>query len=272
MPPLRRLPSPRRPLPPPVRSIRLGRVRLSPPRDARTPALAQVPFVRWDQFRRQARFKQGEHITIIGTTGSGKTVLARELLKPRDFVAVLGTKNNDDELYKPFEDLGYEMVGVGDFDAQPERDESRVIFRPRITSSGTKGRTKQREAFEEMLDEVWQAGGWTLYADEIWTLAVHLHLAVNFEQFWTAGRSDNLTVVASTQEPVYIPRLAFTAATHLFLFQNNDEQRIKRISEMSAGNGRLVRELLPELPPHEFLYIRTHPPRLLLTSKVILGT
>lgn len=230
---------------------------------------ARVRWEPWDRFRQLTRFRQGEHITIIGTTGSGKTVLARELLKPRSFVAVLGTKNSDDELYTPFEALGYEIVGPGDFDPMPERAESRIIFRPRITSSGEKGLKSQREAFEEMLDEIWSAGGWTIYADEVWTLTVRLKLAVNFEQFWTAGRSENITIVAATQEPVYIPRLAFTAATHLFLFQNPDKQRVERIAELSAGNAALVKEMLPMLPQHEFIYINTRT-RQVLRSKVAL--
>jgi energy-coupling factor transporter ATP-binding protein EcfA2 len=224
----------------------------------------------WARFRQQVRLRQGEHITIIGTTGSGKTVLARELLQARSYVVVLGTKNTDAELYEPFQAIGYELVGTGDFDAMPERDESRIIFRPRITTPDKKGRERQRDAFQTMLFEVWAAGGWTIYADEIWTLTNPLGLAVTFEEFWSAGRSEHITVVASTQEPVYIPRLAFTAATHLFLFQNPDQQRIDRIAELSAGNRNLVREMLPQLPQHEFLYINTRT-RTVLRSKVQLG-
>lgn len=281
MPPLRRPRAPRAPSPPSFRAPapprapkaprvpNVGRLRLSSPREQGSRQLdSEAPYVAWAQFRTRVRLLQGQHITIIGTTGSGKTVLARELLKTRDYVAVLGTKNTDIELYAPFQALGYEITD--NFEAEPDRDESRIIFRPRLATPDAKGRKGQAEAFQVMLFEVWEVGGWTLYADEIFTLTNSLNLGVTFDEFWTAGRSENITVVASTQEPVNIPRRAYTAATHLFLFQNSDQTRIDRISELSAGHGKLVRRLLPLLPEHEFIYVNTRT-RQIMRSKVALG-
>lgn len=213
------------------------------------------------------RFRQGEHITIVGTTGSGKTVLARELLETRDYTAVLGTKNEDDELYGPFEDRGYEITG--DFDPSPDANESRIIFRPRLSSPDHKGLDRQRQEFERMLFEVWEYGGWTLYADEIWYLTVRLKLDTIFETFWTAGRSNHITVVAATQLPVSIPLLAFDQATHLFLFRNTDQYRIKRMSEFAGADSKVIRELIPRLPRHEFVYVDTREGTM-IRSKVIL--
>lgn len=213
------------------------------------------PYERWDRFATKVNFRQGEHITIVGTTGSGKTVLARELLEYRNFTAVLGTKNEDNELYKPFEKRGYELVDQ--FDPKPGRDESRIIFRPRMTTPDRKGIAKQREAFERMLFQVWEYGGWTLYADEIWYLTSELNLDQTFKLFWTAGRSNHITVVASTQLPVSIPLLAFDQATHLFLFRNTDRRRIDRMSEFAGADSDILRYLIPRLPRHEFVYVDT---------------
>lgn len=225
------------------------------------------PYLRWDDFRAQLRFRQGEHITIVGTTGSGKTLLARELLKFRDFVAVLGTKRNDPELYGPFENLGYEITE--DFDATPEAHESRIIFRPRLSTPDQKGLDRQRQAFEAMLFEVFEAGRWTLYADEIWYLTNRLKLAPIFETFWTAGRTEHISVVASTQLPVSIPLLAFDQATHLFLFKNSDRYRINRMAEFTGSDIDLARYVIPRLPLHEFLYVDTRTGQM-VRSKVIL--
>jgi hypothetical protein len=268
LPPLRRPPSPRRPPPPPLRRLTLGRLRLSAPRDDGSLALeSKARFERWDRFQQLARFRQGEHITAIGATSSGKTVLERELVKKTPYTVVLGTKNSDTELYGGFEKLGFEMTSS--FDAEPEPEESRVIFRPRLTSSGRKGVETQREAFELVFDEVLQAGGWHIVCDELWTLTNRLNLTVNLETFWTAGRSEGITVVGATQEPVYIPLLAYTAATHLFYFRTTDRRRIDRMAELSAGHYDLVREILPILPEHEFLYINTRTGQI-LRSKVAL--
>lgn len=278
MPPPRRPPTPRpasptRPRPPrppaAARPIALGRIRLSAPRDSDSLTLDRsVPYERWDRFRQRARFRQGEHITIIGTTGSGKTVLERELVKTTPYTVVLGTKNSDTELYGGFLQVGYEMVDT--FDAQPiDGEPDRVIFRPRLESSGRRGVERQREEFEHVFDEVLEAGGWHIVCDELWTLANRLNLTVNLETFWTAGRSEGITVVGATQEPVYIPLLAYTAATHLFYFRTTDRKRIERMAELSGGHNDLMRRLIPELPKHEFVYTNTRT-GLVLRSKVAL--
>lgn len=225
------------------------------------------PFVRWDQFRDRLKFRQGEHITIVGTTGSGKTLLARELLNFRSYVAVLGTKNRDPELYGPFEKRGYDIVE--DFDPTPDEDESKIIFRPRLTTPDKKGRDRQADAFRAMLFEVFDVGRWTLYADEIWYLTHQLGLASIFETFWTQGRTERISVVASTQLPVDIPLLAFDQATHLFLFRNTDRYRIRRMAEFAGSDFELARYVIPRLPSHEFLYVDTRSGTM-LRSKVIL--
>lgn len=256
-----------------------GRARLAPPRPPgsveldrrRLPAGGQVgelaPFVRWDRFLDRVRFRQGEHITIVGTTGSGKTVLERELVEFRLFTALLGTKPEDRELYKPFQDRGYEITAH--FDPSPAADESRIIFRPRLSTPDRKGLRKQAEAFEAMLFEVWDYGGWTIVCDEAVYLTQTLGLGATLELFWTGGRSHNITVVAATQKPVSIPRVAFDGATHLFFFRNTDQDRIRRMAEMAGSDSAVLRALIPVLPRHEFVYVDTRTGTL-LRSMVLL--
>lgn len=227
-----------------------------------------MPFVRWDHFLERVKFCQGDHITIVGTTGSGKTVLGRELVQNIDYTAVLGTKNQDPELYAPFEERGFEITDK--FEPHPPRDESQIIFRPRLSQPDQKGLNRQHDRFEAMLFEVHEYGGWELFADEIWYLTNRLNLKVIFETLWSTGRSNHVTVVAATQLPVSIPVMAFDQATHLFLFRNSDRYRINRMAEFAGSDTNLVRGLIPELVRHEFLYVDTREGTL-LRSKVILN-
>jgi hypothetical protein len=213
------------------------------------------PYVRWDRFRAALRLRQGEHITIVGVTGSGKTILARELLGFRSYVVVMGTKRRDPELYAPFEERGYEVTDK--FDPEPSEDESRIIFRPRMGTPDEKGRARQRDAFQGMLFEAYEAGGWTIYADELVRITSTLKLATTMEEFWTGGRTEKLTVVGATQFPVYVPLAAFDQATHLFLFNNSDRNRVNRMAEFTGRNIVMARHLIPRLPEHEFLYVNT---------------
>lgn len=221
------------------------------------------PFVRWDTFMASWKWETGEHITTIGPTGSGKTILNRMLLRkapipgptePGPFIVVLGIKNRDVELYGPYEREGYEIVRK--FNAEPPDDKRsvRVIFAPRSARHGTEGSAEKTKAFRTALHDILETGYWTVYADDIQYMAVELKLNPEFKEMWQIGRSEGISLVASSQEPVDIPPMAYNAATHLFLFKNTDDYRVKRLSELAGVNREIVRETLPVLPDHEFVY------------------
>lgn len=170
---------------------------------------------------------------------------------------VLGTKRNDPELYPAFEQVGFKIVE--EFDPEPEQDQSHIIFRPRRSDPSEKGKRAQREAFEAALFEVWEVGRWTVYADElvILTSQRQLNLTSILEELYIAGRSDKITIFASTQKPVDVPLVAFDQAVHLFLFANSDRYRIQRMAEFTGRHVEMARWLIPRLPRYEFLYVNT---------------
>jgi hypothetical protein len=263
MPPSRRRP----PSPPPPRTPRLPPLRFSPVRAAGSVDLdrpivtrgkqeASVPFVRWDRFIADWVWNQGEHVTSIGPTGSGKTVLNRELLSRRRFVIVLGVKNEDQELYGPFQAQGYELVHRFEPEPPAEAEHSRILFVPRADGyHGKESRDRKGKAFRAVLNDVYDVGRWTVYADDIQYMSVKLGLGTEFEELWMIGRSEKVSLVASSQEPVDIPVMAYSAATHLFLFKNPDLYRARRMAELTGVNREVAEHVILNLPDHEFLYI-----------------
>lgn len=265
------MPAPRSPRPPsPPRSLRppsaprLPRLRLSPLRPAGSDRLDVArtrsgfelpPFVRWDEFLRDFKWEQGQHLTTVGPTGSGKTVLNRELLKRRDFVVVLGIKNRDPELYGPFERQGYRLVHTFDATPPPESNRWRVLLVPKTDKHGAEARTAKAKVFRQALNDIQDAGNWCVYADDVQYLADQLRLFAELEELWILGRSEGVSVVASSQEPVNIPVMAYSAATHLFLFKNPDLYRARRMAELTGVNREVAQETIMRLPDHEFLYI-----------------
>lgn len=281
------MPSPRRrptPTPPQPRAPRIPPVRLAPIRSRKSVELDDTltrsglelpPFVRWDQFKAQFEWNPGEHITTIGPTGSGKTVLNRVLLqmapRTRDggpYVVVLGVKQRDPELYGPFEREGYELVRR--FNAEPpdEIDTIRLLYVPQTEKQGREARAAKSKAFQRALNDIQDTGYWVVYADDIQYMADQLRLHEDFEELWILGRSEGISVVASSQEPVNIPVMAYGMATHLFLFSNPDVYRAKRMAELTGMNREIAERTILELPKHEFLYIRKDT-RLMLRSRVI---
>ena len=200
--------------------------------------------------------RQGEHVTTIGPTGSGKTVLNRELLKLRDFVVVLGVKNRDPELYGGFEREGYRQVDK--FSASPpdDADEERVLYVPKTSKHGQDGRRERAAKLRHALNDVYDAGSYAVYIDDVQYVSDQLGLATELEELWMLGRSEGVTVVASSQEPVNIPLMAYGMATHLCLVKNPDLRRADRMAELTGVNRDVVRDTILRMPPHEFLYVR----------------
>jgi hypothetical protein len=211
--------------------------------------------VRFDRFMAKWRWRQGEHLTTIGPTGSGKTVLNRELLRRRDYVVVLGVKNRDPELYAPFQAEGYELTSSFQPEPPGDAEESKILFVPRTDKHGADGRAVKTKAFRQVLNDVYDVGYWCVYADDIQYTADKLRLGAEFEELWMLGRSEGVSMVASSQEPVDIPVMAYGMASHLFLFANRDLYRARRMAELSGVNREVAEKCILELPPHEFLYI-----------------
>lgn len=220
------------------------------------------PFVPWGRFLAESDFKQGEHITVVGSTGSGKTTLALRLLPFRKFTCVLATKNVDESLYPRLENEGFMMTDDPELDYERE---PKIIFRPKLEAPTEKAQAVQRDKFQELLIGVFNEGGWAVYGDEIRYLSDNLKLKRELELLWLQGRSLGITMIVSTQRPVSIPVVAFESASHLFLFRTTDQANIDRAAEFESANKPLLRYLLPRLPFHEALYIEARTGRMLRT-------
>ena len=259
------------------RAPRLPRLRLSPVRsngsielDTATTRSGYTlpPYIRWDRFMTDWKWRQGEHLTTIGPTGSGKTVLNRYLLRRRSYVVVLGVKQRDPELYGPFQADGYQLVRKFDPHVPDDEDEKRVLFVPMVEKFGAAGRNEQTVKFREALQDIMSVGNWCVYADEVRYMSDQLGLRTEFEEIWIKGRSERITMIASSQEPVDIPVMAYGQASHLFLFRNADLYRAKRMAELTGVNREMAQETILRLPPHEFLYVHKDSGKM-LRSKVI---
>jgi len=267
------MPAARRPLsPPPPRALRLAPIRSAESVQldnlTTTAGRRMPPFVRWDRFLEQFTWSQGQHVTIIGPTGSGKTVLARLLLRRRDYVVVLGVKNRDPELYGPFQQDGYQLRHSFEPEPPAEVEQARILYVPRTDKHGTEGRAIKARKFRGVLNDIFDVGYWATYADDIEYMVDALRLGPEFEELWMLGRSEGVSVIASSQEPVNIPVMAYGMATHLFLFSNEDLVRAKRMAELTGMDREIAQATIMSLPPHEFLYLNRQT-RQMVRSRVI---
>lgn len=218
-----------------------------------------VSNVEWDAFSSYfaGAWRQGEHVTFLGHTGSGKTTLAVEVLQRRSFVVALGVKPKDDTLERLVREQKWKRVREwAQRPAIQQHDTGqRIVLWPKYVTPEDEQNLQWQ--LDRALREMFAAGNWTVFADELFIICKQLRLAGLMEKYWTLGRSIGLTVVGGSQRPAHIPLLAYDQATHLFLWRDNDETNLRRLAGLGGVHSALVRRTVPALPKHVALYLNT---------------
>lgn len=213
----------------------------------------------WKEFFRRLAWHQGEHVTLVGPTGCGKSLLSTQLMEKRSFVVALGTKpttKEDETLEYLHKKGGYKLIRS--WDRMPTlagRNKLRVLLWPKY--NGIRDRPNQRVQIATALDEMFSAGSWGVWADELWYIENRLGLSDLTQEYWTQSRALDVSLVGATQRPRHVSLLAYDQATHLFFWRDNDEDNLRRIAGLGGLNSKQIRATVAGLPRHDALYVNT---------------
>ncbi len=206
----------------------------------------------WPAFLDRFSWRQDEHVSLIGPTGTGKTTLAVQLLHRRSYVAAIGTKPKDRTLDQLKRD-GYKVVSELPIAGRPPR----VIVWPKSVTLDREAKRKQAATIRRALDAAYSAGGWCIFVDELSYLSRTLKLAPELTDVWQQGRAMNVSLIGCTQRPRWVPLDAYSAVSHLFLWRTNDRQDVARLAGLNGADSRAVQAIVQQLAPHEVLYVST---------------
>ena len=196
----------------------------------------------WDPFRRwfQEQWKPGQHISVIGPTGTGKSNLVVNLLTLRRHALALDVKGGDTTLGK-LERYGFVRTGwpldKREYRRMGEGAPGRFIV-------GKRARTAEemrplRDMIGRCIHDVFAEGHWSVYVDELQMAASPKmwNLGSGIELNLIAARDRGVSIITSCQAPRWVPRAASDQANWVFLFPTRDRDVVARLSEI-AGRPR----------------------------------
>ncbi len=205
----------------------------------------------WETFRdEQLVWKQGEHVTLIGPTGSGKTTLAHAILPKRRNVCVLGSKPQDrtlDQLVRS----GYKRITKW----PPPYGAERVIVWPAIRTVADVRQLAQ--VHSDTIQAVFTEGAWCLYVDDVLPAIKTLRLGPDLELIWEMGRSNGISLVVSAQRPAHIPLLAYSQASHLVMWRTGDSRDLVRLGSIGGYDAKRLAGIVRRLPHYHALWVDT---------------
>lgn len=174
-------------------------------------------------------WKVGQHIALIGDTGTGKTTLVQWMLEQRKYALALRAKADEVKWE------GYKRVRkiLPDMDSPLNK---RILLDPRFED--------QYAQFAIALDRAFTQGNWTVFVDDL-PLIQELdrrHLML-IRRLLIAGRSVGCSTITAMQRPVDVTRYAIgeSRLTISFMLERRDVLNIR--DSTSDGMAEVVSEL-----------------------------
>lgn len=214
------------------------------------------PQLDWDKVRNTVagNWKQGEHVSIIGPTGCGKTTLESRLLDVRDSVVIFVTKIHDDTISKDFPYPEWQRIEKW---PPPKTWMGKVLLWPKPEATIRDTYRKQRAVFKDALDSIFRERNWCVVFDEQHYMCKQLGLEVENAMLLQQGRSSGLSVVNGTQRPSWVPVVTYSSATHAMIWRTTYRDDLRRLAELGGVDMRGLQANLLTLGKHDFIYVNT---------------
>jgi len=193
-----------------------------------------------------AEIKDSHHVFIAGTTGSGKTFLAKTYLAGSDKpVFVLDTKRTFEWEQIPDKQL----IICNRLEQIPNATANYkyIIYRPEFDE-------QTQEFFNSFFKYCFQLRNCTVYVDEAMQVCPNPYkMPEYYKAILTQGRELNVNVWSASQRPSNIPVLIMSESAHWFIFRLNAPADRKKLIDYTGYD-----EFDEILPQYVFLYYDTN--------------
>jgi energy-coupling factor transporter ATP-binding protein EcfA2 len=232
--------------------------------------------MQWVEFLEyvRARWRQGEHVALIGPTGVGKTTFAGHIVSARKYAIALDPKGGDSTL-ETFTRFGFERLerwppprSSDIWERLAKHEPVRLIVGVPLRTRAD--RVKLRKLLSDTIDGAFEMGGWTLYIDELQLAADRrlMGLTAQIEENLIAARDRGVSVVSSFQRPANVPRTASDQASHVFTWYTRDDDVVKRLAEMMGRPKDEIRGAIRGLDDFCILGVSRNPREPMIVTRV----
>ena len=228
-----------------------------------------APFKEWAEAFTylKANFEQGDHVAILGPTGTGKTHIALEIAELRTYVMVIACKPKDplidDAIGRGYHLVPSNKLEVPYVDGRPHW--RRVVYWPRMPANPKHPvpdevlleteRHMQKPLIAGALGYIRKNGHWCVVLDEGTWICRDLGLQRQIDSALTQFRTLKASVVILGQRPAWMGRYVLSMPSHLFLFQTSNTDDLKALGDISGTDTKLVQHLVRNLEGHQCLYV-----------------
>lgn len=216
-------------------------------------------------------YRAGEHVTVLGPTGSGKTELGYHLLEASatvDLPAIMF-------IMKPKDETADRWIKKNNYKKVTTWPPSLMIMQkkpagyalwPKHTFNPELDDMNMEHQFRAAILDSYKRGNRIVFADEVAGLVSDLKLEKELKALWSRGRSMGTGLWAASQRPFQIPLHAYSQAHHLFLFRDPDKRSRQRFGEISGVDPYEIDRAVLGLDEFQCLYIRQRGPRLCIVD------
>lgn len=193
----------------------------------------------------------GQHITLVGTTGDGKTYLAKDICEMRKWCVVIATKKADESL-KRFNRESGNWHTVTSW--PPDFHQQHVLYWSRPKTLGNF--EDQRIRIYNALAGIYYAGGWTCYLDDVFYIASTLHLNEVVKMMYTQVRSQDVSLIGSIQRPAWVPVEVLSQSSHMLIFGLHNLNDVETSAKEQGIKPAMLKLAVEKLQKYDFIWVR----------------
>jgi hypothetical protein len=211
-----------------------------------------------------ATWRQGGHVLINGGTGSGKTLLARQVIEQRimrdGYVVVFVCKLQPDETIRK-NYRGFTRWKT--WKRRPSIHENKILFWPAVEGLPVEDAVAvMRREFRHALAEISRVGKWTVVIDEglFVSSSAYLGLADQLGMMYALMRSAKGTMVTLAQRPAHLPVAIYANIEHAFVGRASELPDLKRLADLDGPqSSRELQRVIASNGRHDFTWIPVGP-------------